>query len=78
MTKLIFLIYVEIGRIEETPGTFYLNSYILGHIYHNEVTKENKNSWDDHCEGTYKLNRPFEDAMKFNWKSRLAQKKILS
>ena len=42
-------------RIEEPPGTFYLDGCILYYIFRNEWAEEDQSNWDDHCEETYKL-----------------------
>ena len=46
----VFWMHVEFGKIKEHARTFYLVSSILRYVYNNKWTKENQNSWDDHCE----------------------------
>ena len=46
-------------RIEEPPGTFYLDGCILYYIFCNEWAEEDQSNWDDHCEETYKLEWQF-------------------
>ena len=46
-------------RIEEPPGTFYLDGCILYYIFRNEWAEEDQSNWDDHCEETYKLEWQF-------------------
>ena len=35
-------------RIEEPPGTFYLDGCILYYIFRNEWAEEDQSNWDDH------------------------------
>ena len=49
--------FVQMGRIEETQRSFYLDGCILCHIFQNESINENQNSRDDHLEETYKPNQ---------------------
>ena len=39
-------------RIEEPPGTFYLDGCILYYIFRNEWAEEDQSNWDGHCEET--------------------------
>ena len=52
-------------RIEEPPGTFYLDGCILYYIFRNEWAEEDQSNWDDHCEETQycKVENEFE----INW-----------
>ena len=59
VAKVIFGIYVQMDRIEEPPGTFYLDGCILYYIFRNEWAEEDQSNWDDHCEETYKLEWQF-------------------
>ena len=46
-----YFIYVQMGRLEEPPRTFYLGGYIIPYLPH-QIDKREQNCWDYHCEET--------------------------